>query len=93
MHTIKIIIIIINAVVDVIVTHHNHLHFHVIVLYLHISVLMHSSAGLVTGPALLSLHINNLNSRKMTDQYIQEPIISLNHFYLNIHSITHAVWC
>jgi hypothetical protein len=40
---------------------------------------------------MLSLHINNLNSRKMTHQYIQEPIISLNHFYFNIHSIIHAV--
>jgi hypothetical protein len=65
------------------------------VLYLDIFVLMHSSAGLVTGPAMLSLHINNLNSRKMNHQYIQEPILSLNHFYYNIHSIIHAVcyWC
>jgi len=60
-----------------------------------ICVLMHSSAGLVTGPAMLSLHTNNLNSRKMNHQYIQEPILSLNHFYFNIHSIIHAVcyWC
>jgi len=31
----------------------------------------------------------------MIHQYIQEPILSLNHFYFNTHSIIHAVcyWC
>jgi len=67
---------------------HNCLPINVLVLYLDICVLMHSSAGLITGPAMLSLHINNLDSRNMTHQYTQEPVLSLNHFYFNMLSAT-----
>lgn len=87
--------IVINAVVAVIITVITAFLFTYLCCYLDICALMHSSAGLITGPVMLSLHINNLNSRNMTHQYIQEPVLSLNQFYFNTHNIIHAVcyWC
>jgi hypothetical protein len=64
----------------------------VIVQYLCMCVLLHSSVDLANGPALLSLHVNELNWMELYYLYTQEKIISRKNYYFNNYNIVNSVF-